>query len=40
VHIVERLALGDFLDRFGTGPVPGKYLRTDLEDHAIIIELE
>lgn len=40
VHIVERMALVDFLHRFGTIPVPGKYLRADLEDHAIIIELE
>ena len=40
VSIVERMALADFLDRFGTVPVPGKYLRADLEDHAIIIELE
>jgi hypothetical protein len=40
VHIVERMALADFLDRFGAVPVPGKYLRADLEDHAIIIELE
>jgi hypothetical protein len=34
------MALADFLDRFGAVPVPGKYLRADLEDHAIIIELE
>jgi molybdopterin/thiamine biosynthesis adenylyltransferase len=40
VHIAERMALADFLDRFDTLPVPGKYLRADLEDHAIIIELE
>jgi hypothetical protein len=40
VSIVERMALADFLDRFGTAPVPGRYLRADLEDHAVIIELE
>ena len=40
VRIVERMALNEFLDRFGAVPVPGKYLRVDLGDHAVIIELE
>jgi molybdopterin/thiamine biosynthesis adenylyltransferase len=40
VSIVERMALTEFLDRFGRVPVPGKFLRLDLEDHSVIIELE
>jgi molybdopterin/thiamine biosynthesis adenylyltransferase len=40
VSIAERLPLPEFLDRFGTAAVPGKFLRVDLEDHAVIIELE